>query len=464
MSSTVSFTQELVERLASRSALPLMTQMVMQRLLDPTILDEIFAKHRGSQYEHELLFPVLVELMVAVVFGFSPSVHKSWSKRKEQAGVAVSAVYQKLKNVSPGLCAALVEQMAQRASSWIASMGGTRPALLPGHRVCILDGNHLAATERRIKPLRDSAAGPLPAVAVVAYNPDLDLPIHLVGDLDAYTQERALLGTVLTWVKAGDCWIGDRLYCVRWWLQDLADKNAFFVVRQHGNLTVQVVSERKPRGKSKDATFFEEDVEVVGEEGRKFRMRRIVVVLKDPTKHDEREILLLTNLPTDVADAAKVASLYRKRWSIEGAFHRIEALLQSELAPLGYPAAGLFGFSLALVAYQVLAVLEGVLRAEHGAAKVDEELSMHSMVEEIVSVWGGMMVLMPTEVWEEYGRLSQPEWEKELRRLGKRVDLSAHKKSKRKDKPAGPKAKKRFTKRPHISTYRALHGLPQESE
>jgi len=95
---------------------------------------------------------------------------------------------------------------------------------------------------------------------------------------------------------------------------------------------------------------------------------------------------------------------------------------------------------------------------------VDEELSMHSMVEEIVSVWGGMMVLMPTEVWEEYGRLSQPEWEKELRRLGKRVDLSAHKKSKRKDKPAGPKAKKRFTKRPHISTYRALHGLPQESE
>ena len=81
--------------------------------------------------------------------------------------------------------------MAQRAAPWIESMGGARPALLPGHRVCVLDGNHLAATERRIKAVRDSTAGPLPTVTVVAYNPDLDLPLHLVGDLDAYTQERA---------------------------------------------------------------------------------------------------------------------------------------------------------------------------------------------------------------------------------------------------------------------------------
>ena len=33
------------------------------------------------------------------------------------------------------------------------------PPLLPGYRVRILDGNHLAATEHRIKELRTMCAG-----------------------------------------------------------------------------------------------------------------------------------------------------------------------------------------------------------------------------------------------------------------------------------------------------------------
>ena len=47
-------------------------------------------------------------------------------------------------------------------------------------------------------------------------------------------------------------------------------------------------------------------------------------------------------------------------------FQQLEAHLHSEVNTLGYPAAALFAFCVALVAYNVLAVVKGALRGLHG--------------------------------------------------------------------------------------------------
>lgn len=52
-----------------------------------------------------------------------------------------------------------------------------------------------------------------------------------------------------------------------------------------------------------------------------------------------------------------MAQLYHNRWKWETAFQHVEAYLHSEIKTLGYPKAALFGFCLALVAYNVLAVV-----------------------------------------------------------------------------------------------------------
>ncbi|MCS6902243.1 MAG: hypothetical protein NZX77_21070 [Polyangiaceae bacterium] len=52
LSSLPSFTRQLVERLAARSLLPLMAQ-IMRRLLAPSVLAPLFEAHRGAQYEHK---------------------------------------------------------------------------------------------------------------------------------------------------------------------------------------------------------------------------------------------------------------------------------------------------------------------------------------------------------------------------------------------------------------------------
>jgi IS4 transposase len=44
------------------------------------------------------------------------------------------------------------------------------------------------------------------------------------------------------------------------------------------------------------------------------------VELEKPTRNGEKNLVLLTNLPQEVADAFTVAELYRARWGIEPMF------------------------------------------------------------------------------------------------------------------------------------------------
>ena len=56
-------------------------------------------------------------------------------------------------------------------------MHGGRPAALPGYRLKYLDGNCLAASEHRLKPLRPTAAGLLPGKSLAVFDPQLGLAV-----------------------------------------------------------------------------------------------------------------------------------------------------------------------------------------------------------------------------------------------------------------------------------------------
>jgi hypothetical protein len=71
-----------------------------------------------------------------------------------------------------------------------------------------------------------------------------------------------------------------------------------------------------------------------------------------------------SNLPESVT-AQQIAELYRRRWSIEGMFQRLEAILESEIESLGSPKAALLEFTTAVLAYNVLAVLKRSVEQAH---------------------------------------------------------------------------------------------------
>ena len=191
----------------------------------------------------------------------------------------------------------------------------------------------------------------------------------------------------------------DRNFCVRDFLCGIEDAKAYFISRQHQGLSWEAVGPQRYVGQTETGKVYEQWVRVVDAEGKARKYRRIRVSLNTPTRDGETEIFILTNLPKSAASAKLIAELYRKRWSIETMFQELEAHLHSEINTLGYPRAALFGFCVALVAYNALAVVKAALRNVHGDETIDNELSGYYLAGNIARTYDGMMIAVAPEDW-----------------------------------------------------------------
>ena len=102
------------------------------------------------------------------------------------------------------------------------------------------------------------------------------------------------------------------------------------------------------------------------------RLRRIVIRLSKPTRHGDKEIVVLSNLPVKDASAVVVSQLYRERWQVEGLFLSLTTNFAGEIKTLAYSKAALFSFSLALMSYNILATLKAALASVQGIESVEQ--------------------------------------------------------------------------------------------
>jgi hypothetical protein len=443
------------DRFVERTPTTVMLRGILERTLEPQDLDQLFEDHAKRQYKRELLFSTVVDLLAAVACRLYPSVHAAYQGHPEEIGVSVASVYNKLAATEPQLGEELVRHTADKLKPLLRQMGATRPALVSGYRTKILDGNHLGASQRRLAELYDVAAGPLPGQTLVVLEPEYQLVSDVVCCEDGHAQERSLLPRVLEWVQAKDLWIADRNFCTTGFLFGLARQKAAFVIRQHAaTLRWQRESERKRVGRVEGGTVYEQTLWLEDGAGKVLAVRRVSVVLDEPTRDGETEIHILTNLPARVS-AKRVARLYRDRWGIEHWFLNLTTILRCELNTLPYPKAALFGFCAAVVAGNVLATVKSALGAVHGIEKVAREVSDYHLALEVRGKYAGMMVALPPADWRPLLRLTEAEFAQWLLDLARRVDLQRFRK-----KPRGPKKPRprrtRFAEAKHISTARLL--------
>jgi hypothetical protein len=348
----------------------------------------------------------------------------------------------------------MVRAVAGRCQGLITELGGACEPLLPGYRVRILDGNHLAATQKRLKVTRGHSAGPLPGQSLAVLDPALMVVTDIIPCEDAHTQERALIERALPLVRGDDLWIEDRNFCTVDFLLGVIRRRACFLTRRHGNLTVEPQGEFGTEIETRTGWVSERRVWVCRDGQRVLQARLIRVRLKQPTEDGDTEVELLTNLPTKVK-ATKVADLYLKRWKIEGTFHELTVALSCEVNTLGYPKAALFGFCTAVVAYNVLAVLKAALRAVHGEEKVEKEVSSYYVALEWALVYAGMMIALPAQKWEMFGRMSAVELAGYLRDWASKINMAKIKKAPPR-KPTKERTKRIKDDSPHLSTARLL--------
>jgi hypothetical protein len=444
------------EQFVNKSPLSVMSRATIEHALPATALDELFERTAERGYTKELLFSTTVDLMSLVVCGKVPHVQSAFQQLADRIPVRLTNVYEKLKHIETGVSAELVRHVAGRCQGVIEELGGACAALLPGYRVRILDGNHLGATQKRLQVTRGHSAGALPGQTLAVLDPALMLVTNLILCEDGHTQERALLDQILPLVEENDVWIKDRNFCTVDFLLGIAQRRrAYFITRRHGNLTIEAQGEYGPEVETETGWASERQVWVCRDDQRLLEVRQVRVRLKQATEDGDWEVEILTNLPVEVADAAKIASLYLKRWKIEGAFHELTMALNCEVNTLGYPRAALFGFAVAVVAYNVLAVLKAALRLVHGEAKVEKEVSGYYMALEFALVYAGMMIAVPAHQWEVFATMSAKELATHLRDWASKIDMRKIKKAPPR-KPTKEKTKRIKDKSPHISTARLL--------
>ena len=171
--------------------------------------------------------------MSLVVCQIYRSVNSAYAKCQEKLGASRVAVDGKLRRTELPLLTALVDDTAHRLGAVVTQLPAEFPSPVPGYRVRIIDGNHLAASERRLQVLRGQAAAPLPGQALVVYDPQSDLMTHLIPCTDGHAQERSLLSQVLPLLHEGEGWIEDRNFCTTDFVFGIQERKAYFIIRQH---------------------------------------------------------------------------------------------------------------------------------------------------------------------------------------------------------------------------------------
>jgi IS4 transposase len=431
-----------------------MVRAALERMLAASRLDAVFRQHATVQYERELLFSQLVEVMARVVTRVDRSVLRAVESLRDVLTVSDEAVYQKLRGVETGVSQAVVRDSFQEAAAVLEKLKVTDRSWVRGFRVKILDGNHLSATQHRIAELRTIWDAPLPGRALVVW----DQVTRLVRDVflteDGHAQERSLLKDVLETVERHDLWIADRNFCTLGFLFGLWEKRSRFVLRQHGTLVGKPQGQPKLAGKTSRGEKVYEQLVLLTFGGRERTVRRITVQLKTPTRDGDTELHIFTNLTPAEASAVEVADLYQKRWTIETVFHELTMALQCEVETLGYPKAALFTFCVALLLENTFAMLKGSLRAVHGD-EVAAELSGNLLSYELQTTYEGMMVAIPDEHWLAFGTMSLTQFVNFLRSTAKRVEISRYRKSQRGPKKPRPPHEK-YHNGGHVSTAKIL--------
>jgi IS4 transposase len=436
------------------SPVSVMLRGVMEKVFRPERLDEIFEQYAEVQYTRELLFSDLVNLLSLVVCGIHPSVNAAYKAKAPELNVTRNAIYAKLNGVEPRVSAALLTGSTAELAQLVLQMGGEQPSLLGDYQVRILDGNALAATERRLKVLRSVAAAPLPGKSLVVLDPALRLAVDIFPCEDGHAQERRLFEQVLATIKPQQLWIADRNMCTLAFLCGIAQREAAFLIREHKNLPWEAVSALQSAGQVEAGEVFEQTIQIQ-HNGEFLRLRRVVLRLSKPTRHGDGEIVVLTNLLETAATAVRVVQLYRERWQIEGLFLTVTQNFEGEIDTLAYPKAALLSFTLALMAYNILATLRAALASVHGVGKIEAALSDFYVVEELQGTYRGMMIAIPPTYWGIFTDMPLPELAALLKDLAAQVDLKRFlkqprkKKNKKKPLVADPK-------HPHVSTAKLL--------
>ena len=443
---------DIITRCDGETALALATRVLLEHTLQANVLNELFDRVAQEQYTRKLLFSDIVGLMGAVVQRMHPSVHAAYRKSLVRRDISLASLYEKINHIEPDVSAALVAEQSTRLAEIVDHLSASLPSLVPGYQTRIVDGNAIAATEHRLEVLRDTRSGALPGKSLAILDYERDIVTTMIPCLDGHAQERSLSDALIAQVQEKQLWVADRNFCTAKILMGIAQSRAAFLIREHRLLPLQEETAWQSMGD--DSNILQEQRVAISFDGKTFPARRIKLKLAKATRDGDREIIILTTLPSALVSAEAAMELYRKRWRIESMFANLTSSLRCEVPGLGHPRAALFVFATAVVAANTLAVIRAALRHQHGQ-DIEERLSIYQMVDDLQSSYRGLAFIENSVDWNRYAHIGRNEFHETLCYIVERIDVSRYPKAKTRPRKPRP-SRGSSSDPPHVSTHRLL--------
>ncbi|WP_182871486.1 transposase, partial [Rhodopirellula sp. JC639] len=449
---------KLIQQMAHKAPAATLFRGLLERTLSDESLDEIFNDYREHQLQSKILFSHLVNMLAPVITRASKSVNAA--HQAAEHGYSRQALYDKLKGVESPVASALLRVSTEKLTKIRKATKTTHRDVIKGFHTFVIDGKTYNATEHRLIESRSDARAPLPGRAIALLDMRHEMFVDVECDVNAYRCERKIAERLLQrQLLPGALYIADRNFSDGNLLECFFAKQSFFIIRQHGACPSwrEIAGEKRfSAGKDSDGQkVYEQRIEVQLPDGSWKMVRRITVKLSTPARDGDKELHLLTNLPTRVR-AGRISTAYRRRWTIENCFGHLSRALNAEIRALCYPQAAGLCFSLALLLFNVMSCVR-MLLLKHGQYSKRYEISdvsYYYIADEISRSQFVMDELVASRQWKVFASMSLAEFTRFLRSTAAHASLARYRKHVR--GPTKPKPKRRFTGSRHVSTQKIL--------
>ena len=117
------FQNEFLNRLAQNAPVTVTAKAMLENILNPAKLDDIFQRHFRFQRERKILFSFVVELMLLVTCKIRPKIHSAYKAWPEELPFTVGALYDKI------ACNCLFSFFPQKGVSTLLLLGHSEKSL-----------------------------------------------------------------------------------------------------------------------------------------------------------------------------------------------------------------------------------------------------------------------------------------------------------------------------------------------
>jgi Transposase DDE domain len=428
-----------------------------------TVLQALFAQHRGRCYHDQLAFAERVMVLADAVTRYQGSGRQAIDQAldQQQLSTQARAVYGKLARLPLPLAEAFLAGLTARLRPLFPAglFRSQLPACLAGLTVVILDGKKSKRAAKRLLAVRGRPGKVFGGKVLVAYLPAEGLAVAMAADPDGEANDIRLVPHALAQTRAAVAgprlWVADRQFGDLEQPGRFADGDDHFLIRYRQGVTFAADPQRPAQtGVDAAGRSFTQEWGWLGaaHDPRRRSVRRITL-----TRPGEEAVILVTDLRDAQAyPAADLLAVYLLRWQIETVFQQITEVFALRHLIGCTPQATVFQASLCLVIYKVVQLIRGYVAAGRAEPVRLEELSTEKIFadlhEELVSLqrvltvdeWLGCLPVLTTaaQVMERLRQLLARAWSPRWRKATDK-------------KPRPPKAKARQSGA-HTSVHKIL--------